>query len=57
MMDLRNNIKIFGAFKKFVDSLYAIITAVRIAAVIILVLQAIFLITESGKSISDFKLK
>ncbi len=56
-MDLKNNIKIFGAFKKFIDSLYAIITAVRIVAVIILVLQAIFLITESGKSISDFKFK
>lgn len=56
-MDLKNNIKIFGAFKKFIDSLYAIITAVRIAAVIILVLQTIFLITESGKSISDFKFK
>ena len=56
-MDLKNNIKIFGAFKKFVDSLYAIITAIRVVAVIILVLQAIFLITESGKSFSDFKLK
>lgn len=56
-MDLKNNIKIFGAFKKFIDSLYAFITAVRIAAVIILVLQAIFLITESGKSIPDFKFK
>ncbi|MBD5082686.1 MAG: hypothetical protein HDT34_00695 [Clostridiales bacterium] len=56
-MDLKNNIKVFGAFKKFVDSLYAIITAVRVVAVIILVLQAIFLITGTGKSITDFKLK
>ena len=56
-MDLKNNIKIFGAFKKFIDSLYAIITAVRIAAVIIRVMQAICLISESGQSISDFKFK
>ena len=56
-MDLKNNIKIFGAFKKFIDSLYAIITAIRVAAVIILVLQAIFRITQNGQSISDFKLK
>lgn len=56
-MDLKNNIKIFGAFKKFVNALYAIITAVRVVAVIFLVLQAIFLITDSGKSFSNFKLK
>ena len=56
-MDLRNNIKILGAFKKFIDGLYAVITALRVIAVIILVLQAIFLITDTGKNFSDFKLK
>ncbi len=51
-MDLKNNIKVFGAFKKTVDGLYAVITAIRVLAVILLVLQAIFLITENGKSFS-----
>ena len=56
-MDLKSNIKIFGAFKKFVNTLYAIISIVRVVAVIFLVLQAIFLITDNGKSFSHLKLK
>lgn len=52
-MDLKNNIKVFGALKKTVDGLYAVITAIRVLAVVILVLQAIFLITENGKSVTD----
>ncbi|MCI9112599.1 MAG: hypothetical protein HFJ99_08600 [Eubacterium sp.] len=51
-MDLKNNIKIFGALKKLVNALYAIITVIRVVSVIFLVLQAIFLITEDGKSFS-----
>lgn len=53
MMDLKNNIKVFGALKKTVDGLYAVITAIRVLAVVLLVLQAIFLITENGKSVTD----
>ena len=48
----KNNIKIFGALKKLVNTLYAIITVIRVVSVIFLVLQAIFLITENGKSFS-----
>ena len=47
-MDLKNNIKVFSAFKKTVDGLYSIITVIRVLAVILLVLQAVFLIKENG---------
>lgn len=49
-MDLKNNIKVMGAFQKAVNSLYAIITAIRIIAVAFLVLQAVLLIVSPGKS-------
>ncbi|MEZ3421433.1 MAG: hypothetical protein K1V95_05890 [Eubacterium sp.] len=52
-MDLKNNIKVFSAFKKTVDGLYSIITVIRVLAVILLVLQAVFLITENGKSFAN----
>lgn len=52
-MDLKNNIKVFSAFKKTVNGLYSVITIIRVLAVILLVLQAIFLITGSDKSFSD----
>lgn len=56
-MDLKNNIKVLGTFKKLVNGLYGAITVIRVIAVAFLVLQAIFLITDSGKSMSEFKLK
>lgn len=52
-MDLKNNIKVFSAFKKTVDGLYSIITVIRVLAVILLVLQDVFLITENGKSFAN----
>lgn len=48
-MDLFNNIKLFDAFKKVVDSLYIIITIIRVISVVFLILQAITLITETPR--------
>lgn len=49
-MDLKNNIKVMGTFQKVVNSLYAVITAVRIIAVVFLVLQAVLLIASPDKT-------
>lgn len=49
-MDLKNNIKVMGTFQKVVNSLYAIITAVRVIAVVFLVLQAVLLIASPDRS-------
>lgn len=48
-MDLFNNIKLFDALKKVVDSLYIVITIIRVIAVLFLILQAITLITENPR--------
>jgi len=49
-MDLKNNIKVMGTFQKVVNSLYAVITAIRVIAVVFLVLQAVLLIAAPDKS-------
>lgn len=49
-MDLKNNIKIMGTFQKVVNSLYAVITAIRVIAVVFLVFQAVLLIAAPDKS-------
>ena len=43
-MDLRNNIKVIGSFQKTVNALYFIISALRAAAVLFLVLQTFLLL-------------
>lgn len=52
-MDIKNNIKVFGSFKKIIDALFAIITVIRIVAVIFMILQVFFIVTNSGKSFKD----
>lgn len=46
-MDLKNNIKVMGAFRSAVNSLYTVITVIRVVAVIFLILQTILLLTEN----------
>ena len=49
-MDIRNNIKVMGTFQKVVNSLYAVITAIRVIAVAFLVLQAVLLNVSPDKT-------
>lgn len=49
-MDLKNNIKIIGSFQKIVNSLDAVITIIRIIAVLFLILQTVVLIAAPKKN-------
>ena len=49
-MDIKNDIRVIGALQKTVNALYAVITAVRVIAVVFLVLQAVLLIASPDKS-------
>ncbi len=52
-MDVKNNIRVFGSFKKIVDALFAIITVIRVIAVAFMLLQVFLIITNNGKSFKD----
>ena len=52
-MDLKNNIKVMGTFKKTVNGLYTAITVIRVIAVVFLILQTILLLTENKVSVSS----
>lgn len=48
-MDLKNNIKVIGSFQKVVNALYAVITVVRVIAVLFLILQTVVLLAAPDK--------
>lgn len=50
-MDIKNNIKVMGTFKKAVNGLYTVITVIRVIAVVFLILQTILLLTENKTSL------
>lgn len=52
-MDVKNNIRVFGSFKKIVDALFAMITVIRVIAVGFMLLQVFLIITNNGKSFKD----
>lgn len=49
-MDIKNNIKTIGAFRKTVDALYTVVTILRVIAVAFLVIQTVLLILSPDKS-------
>jgi len=49
-MDIKNNIKTIGAFRKTVDALYAVITVLRVLAVAFLIIQTVMLVLSPDKS-------
>lgn len=49
-MDIKNNIKTIGAFRKTVDALYTIVTILRVIAIAFLVIQTVLLILSPDKS-------
>ena len=52
-MDVKNNIRVFGSFKKIVDALFAMTTVIRVIAVAFMLLQVFLIITNNGKSFKD----
>ena len=56
-MDIKNDIKVMGAFKSAVNGLYTIITAIRIIAVAFLVIQTVLLLTQEKGSLPLDKIK
>ena len=56
-MDIKNDIKIMGAFKSAVNGLYTVITAIRIIAVAFLVIQTVLLLTQEKGSLPFDKIK
>ena len=56
-MDIKNDIKVMGAFKSAVNGLYTVITAIRIIAVAFLVIQTVLLLTQEKGSLPLDKIK
>ncbi len=56
-MDIKNDIKVMGAFKSAVNGLYTVITAIRIIAVAFLVIQTVLLLTQERGSLPLDKIK
>ncbi len=53
-MNIKNDIKVMGAFKSIVNGLYLLISVIRIIAVVFLILQTVLLITQNRGSIAAF---